>query len=612
MGGADRDEGARRLTPPEARSAAETRAPVSAESTTLVAGASAPTLARESLIGTLAVSESVLSVRELAAVPTGEARYLPLRELGHGGMGRVDAVFDRALGRPVAQKTPIDAEVAPLLVVEAQIGAQLEHPSIVPVYDVGRDPSGRPSYTMRVVNGRTLRDVLDAGRAAGEGPRRGLAQLLGILRQVCLAVDYAHSRGVVHRDLKPENVIVGEFGEVYVLDWGVAYLTEASDIRLSLEHERDASIAGSPGYMAPEQALGGKLDGRADVYALGVILYEMLAGRSPFEHERDLSGVVARMVKPTVPPPSVVAPGSVPTAFDEVVRGCLRRNPDERVPGARAIVDAIDRYLDAERERVEREREADARAAEGAEARRTMEALEREAAALGQQSEARLAELQPWEPTAVKEPLWELAERARRLEREAARERARAESAFTAALSRVPDHAAARAGLAALHFREFLAAEEAGDATRMAQHLELARSYDDGPLALELADEGALEIELVAQDARAAVTRAPVELSIARYEARGMRLVPGEPRPLECGRRLVLGSGSDHVRARRRSGPGAEPEPEEVRYPLVVERAKLHKLRLRWPLPGEVPEGMVLVPGGPFLALPPGGQRLVR
>ncbi|MGZ3454921.1 MAG: serine/threonine-protein kinase, partial [Polyangiales bacterium] len=258
-----------------------------------------------------------------------DERYIPVGELGRGGMGCVTEVVDRTLGRSVARKTLLgDASDggATLLVSEAQICAQLEHPAIVPVYDLGAD-GGRPYYTMRVVRGRNLREVLIE-------ERRTRAQLLGVLRQVCLAVDYAHSRGVVHRDLKPANVILGEFGEVYVLDWGVAHVLEGSDVHRTTE---ETFHAGSPGYMAPEQIMGEAIDARTDVFALGVMLHEILTGVRPFD-DRDVQSMHERVRRGILAPPSARRPsGEVPLVFDALVMACLTRERELRPASARVI-----------------------------------------------------------------------------------------------------------------------------------------------------------------------------------------------------------------------------------------------------------------------------------
>jgi len=535
----------------------------------------------------------VAIAEEIALSVVQPERYIHVGELGRGGMGRVDAMFDRALGRTIARKTLRSERGHPaLLLAEAQICAQLEHPSIVPVYDVGADEHGSPHYTMRVLRGRTLRQVLRDNDAPGK-PRLGLFQMLGVLRQVCLVLDYAHSRGVVHRDLKPENIIVGEFGEVYVLDWGVAYVTETADIGRIPHASADLGVMGSPGYMAPEQALGSPIDARTDVFALGVILYEVLTGERPFE-DRDVELLRDPSSRPLLRPPSLRSERRLTPGFDELVVSCLEPWPRDRPPSARAVAEAIEVFLDGERARAEREREAAVYAREGERAREIFEALDVEARRLQEQADALLATLSPWEPAAKKQEAWRLSQEGRRLASDAARALARAEAAFTRALGRAPDHADAHRGLAALYFRQFEAAEARGEQEQMARYLDLARAYDDGALRVELADQGALVVEVSAPRA---------EVSVARYEPWGLLLEPGEPRAV--GREpMLLDSGSYLVVARC--------EGREVRYPLLIKRAKMHRLRLRFPAAGEVPRGMVLIPGGPFLAYLPRAKRATR
>jgi serine/threonine protein kinase len=481
-------------------------------------------------------------------------------------MGRVDEVFDRALGRSVAQKSVLPGkgeQYETLLVAEAQTCAQLEHPSIVPVYEIGADSEGNPHYTMRVVRGRTLRDVLVDNDHATKA-HQSLAQLLGILRQVCMAVDFAHSRGVIHRDLKPENVLVGEFGEVYVLDWGVAHLVEGSDVRRATHEE---FMAGSPGYMAPEQALGGAIGARTDVFALGVLLYEILSGQRPLTN------------------PDLKIPGG----FDPLVRSCLSPEPASRPASARFVADAIDQFLDGERARAEREKEANSHAEEGARARETFERLDAEARELRARGEAELAEIPRWESAERKEAGWQLLSRSRVLSAEAARALAHADTAFARALGRVAKHALARRGLAALHYRQFQAAEALGDAEKMAQYLDLARAYDDGDLALELGGEGQLSVRSSCPG---------VSLRVARFEEEGLLLRLSEERllgetPVD---RIGLMAGSYVLTA---SSAGSE-----IKFPLVVTRACVHAATLRIPQPAEIPDGMILIPGGPFLSAP--------
>jgi len=194
-------------------------------------------------------------------------RYEIISTLGRGGMGVVYLARDTALDREVALKIfdrpPGDAN-------EARIIARLEHPGIVPVHDFGELPDGRLFYAMKRVRG----DRLDRWMAAG----RDITERLAVFLRVCEAVAFAHAHGVVHRDLKPENVMVGEFGEVLVLDWGVALENDNADCGLRIAD----SVVGTPEYMAPEQARGDAVvDQRADVFALGAMLADITRGVAP-------------------------------------------------------------------------------------------------------------------------------------------------------------------------------------------------------------------------------------------------------------------------------------------------------------------------------------------
>ncbi len=187
-------------------------------------------------------------------------RYELISVLGRGGMGVVylacDTVLDREVALKIVERPSDDAN-------EARILARLEHPGIVPVHDFGELADGRLFYAMKRVRG----DRLDRWMASERDP----AERLGVFVRVCEAVAFAHAHGVVHRDLKPENVMVGEFGEVLVLDWGIARELQIAECRLKID-ERRLRIAGTVDYMAPEQVRGDAVDHRADVFALGAIL----------------------------------------------------------------------------------------------------------------------------------------------------------------------------------------------------------------------------------------------------------------------------------------------------------------------------------------------------
>ncbi len=213
-------------------------------------------------------------------------RYRAQRPLGRGGMGEVHSCTDAKIGREVAVKVMLakaaqDHRARERFLREGRVQAQLEHPGIVPVYDIGITPTGAPSMAMKRVKGTTLEEVI---RRLRDGDpemerRHPRASLLFAMERVCETVAYAHARGVVHRDLKPANIMLGEFGEVNVLDWGLAKLHGDTDIAApELASDDDftvpGSIVGTVSYMSPEQAAGDPVDTAADVYALGAILYE--------------------------------------------------------------------------------------------------------------------------------------------------------------------------------------------------------------------------------------------------------------------------------------------------------------------------------------------------
>ncbi|HXW05513.1 MAG TPA: serine/threonine-protein kinase [Vicinamibacterales bacterium] len=210
-------------------------------------------------------------------------RYTILDEIGHGGMGTVYRALDRDLGREVAIKIPRDAAnrtLAHRLTREAQVLARLEHPGIVPIHDTGRLNDGRAFYVMKRVRGVTLREHLQANL--------DLSERLRIFERICEPVAFAHAHGCIHRDLKPDNVMLGAFGEVLVMDWGVAKVVgpeddDADPAPVPAGATGPGTVVGTHGFMAPEQARGtaALVDRRADVYGLGAILFLLLTGEEP-------------------------------------------------------------------------------------------------------------------------------------------------------------------------------------------------------------------------------------------------------------------------------------------------------------------------------------------
>jgi len=318
--------------------------------------------------GTVPILSSIAALR-MDDDGTPASRYAERGQLGAGGMGEVRLCDDRRTGREVAMKVAHVEALHERFFHEARIQAQLEHPSIVPVYDIGLDASGAPYFTMKRVRGVTLRDILkklrkgDAQTIATYSRRR----LLTAFATICMTVHYAHTRNVLHRDLKPSNIMLGEYGELYVLDWGVASAQGAQpdapiDLKLSRKSEdtTPGDIVGTPGYIAPEQLQGrAGLDARADVYSLGAILFGILA-LEPLHPLEMVAAMRSTTLGPSKGRPSARARGAdVPPELDAICEKAIALDPEDRYPSALALHDAVDRYLEGDRD-LERRRELSA------------------------------------------------------------------------------------------------------------------------------------------------------------------------------------------------------------------------------------------------------------
>jgi serine/threonine-protein kinase len=321
---------------------------------------------RQSLAGlTTPPAPGPVQLSTTAYVPEVRQRYTLTRLHATGGIGRVWLAHDASLGRDVALKElrPERAgnpAVGTRFLREAQITGQLEHPGVVPIYEVGQRPEDQaPFYTMRFVRGRTLAEAVAAyhqRRARGEAGPLELRELLTAFVGVCNAVAFAHSRGVLHRDLKPQNVVLGDYGEVIVLDWGLARLLhqapgegDAVPVQVSAESEAGATVQGqvlgTPAYMAPEQAEGrlDQLGPATDVYGLGAVLYEILAGRAPFRGKETAPVLRQVIYEPPARPRSMV--GAAPAALEAVCLKALAKKPAERYATAKEVAAEVQRWL---------------------------------------------------------------------------------------------------------------------------------------------------------------------------------------------------------------------------------------------------------------------------
>ncbi|MDX2088135.1 MAG: serine/threonine-protein kinase [Kofleriaceae bacterium] len=325
--------------------------------------APAPTPA-EKLSSQLAATRPI-APSALATPPGGvveSTRYTLSTLLGQGGMGEVVLAFDEQIGREVAVKrirsdAPSTEELSRFL-REARVQGRLQHPAVVPVHDLAFDKHGKPYFVMKRLSGTTMADRLDKIRT-GQDPDedRSRRELLRAFADVCLAIEFAHnaSTSIIHRDLKPANIMLGEYGEVYVLDWGIAravtdpddkpVVPEANDLQLDSGETRVGTVLGTPAYMAPEQLAGERAGPAADIYALGCILYEIASGHPLHVGRRSL----AKILKPLDAKPSSKRPDS-PPELDAICERATKLDPAQRYPSARALGEAVQAFLDGDRD----------------------------------------------------------------------------------------------------------------------------------------------------------------------------------------------------------------------------------------------------------------------
>ncbi|MBL9102294.1 MAG: SUMF1/EgtB/PvdO family nonheme iron enzyme [Myxococcales bacterium] len=509
-------------------------------------------------------------------------RYEDLGLIGRGGRGEVRRVHDHDLGRTLAMKLIGEAVTGSpgaeaKFVEEAQIGARLQHPGIVPIYEIGRLADGRLYFTMQEIHGSDLGvhiGRLHAERRALGGDYPAMRRMIDVFHRVCVAVAFAHARGVVHRDLKPANIMVGDEGEVLVVDWGIA---KALGSARSDEARGPAvtggapqfvtaagSVVGTPAYMAPEQLLGqGNVDARTDVYALGMVLYEILAGAPPTFVDSHWT----RRALEEVPPLTSVASGrSLPEALVDICHRALRLDPRRRYPHAGALARAIGEWLEGVRQR----EQALALVDEAAMLASSAAAARREAAELREQATANLQQIPAWANERIKHPLWRQLYEAERLTHQATQYHLKSEQRLHAALTFEPGLVEAHQALALRYAAEHADAEahkREDDAARAEFYL---RSHV-GALPTDSPVQAQLLTYLRAEGALSLTTDPPeATITIVPYVLRDRRLHQGAPLGEAVRAPLVdhaLPVGSYLLRV-------AAPGRETTLYPLAIQRGR--------------------------------------
>ncbi len=293
-----------------------------------------------------------------------DSHYIPQETIGKGGMGEIVLCVEQNTRRQVAMKRMLPTTARhprqrARFVEEAQVTAQLEHPNIVPVHELGRDAQGSIYFTMKLVKGRSLGEILTGLREGEES--HSLVELLQVFLKVCDGVAFAHSRGVIHRDLKPGNIMVGDFGEVLVMDWGIARIlsrghsvdeTSVSSDRHETEmpglHTTAGAAMGSPSYMPPEQAAGQieRIDHRSDIYALGAILYAILTLQRPVTG-KTAESIMNKVVRGDISPPEKRTPDrDIPRELSAVAMKCLSKYRRGRYASVPELQRDISLYLE--------------------------------------------------------------------------------------------------------------------------------------------------------------------------------------------------------------------------------------------------------------------------
>ncbi len=526
----------------------------------------------------------------------GEIHYEIVDLIAEGGMGRVYLGRDEDLKRQVAIKTVRrgDDLIQTRFLEESQILGQLEHPNVVPLHALGVTPDGEPFCVMRYVRGRTLAQIIEALREQDPEVQRqySLTRLVQILMQVAQAIGFAHSKAVVHRDIKPGNVMLGEHGEVQVLDWGLAKVLEregppqvVTDSGAALT--RAGHVVGTPAYMAPEQAVSGNIDERADLYSLGVVLYELLTLTRPFRCETPVDLMAAVLRDRPTPPREAAPERGIPVELERICLKAMSKQPAQRHQSAAELREELQSWLEAEADKAKRHERAGRLAAQGRETLEAYLSQRREIEELGSRAARLRATFKGWQPIVEKAELFQVEDWIKQGRERLARTASDVLMTGAAALGQDDNHPEARVLIADYFWEQFLDAESRHDVQNCAYFGQLVSAFDDGKYAEQLRGDGSLELDSDPSGAEVWLHEmVEQELRLESANGRHLGQTPLGPVPLPMRNYLVV---------LRREGLA------DTRYPVLITRNHGWSARVRLYTREQIGPGFVHVPGGPFM-----------
>lgn len=533
---------------------------------------------------TLVKDESTISMGELEPQINGVheieyddvTRYQDCGLLGKGGMGEVRNVLDRKLHRNIAMKIlhsvwKDNSRERVRFTSEGQIAAQLEHPNIIPVYDLGKLPDGRPYFTMQIIRDRSFRSVVwevhQRNDKEGRYQKRtgwSLNRMLNVFLKICDAIGYAHNCGIIHRDLKPSNVMLGEHGEVIVVDWGLAKIVGEREqegfggpivSKRSDENDqtRIGNVSGTPSYMSPEQAKGlqDEIGYASDIYSLGIILYEILSGSPPFRGRFPEETIfqIRTQEAPLLYKNKVEIGGCyrhpaghlIPVTIVEACEKAISKLSVYRFPSVEDLAQVIRDWLQGAKQREHALKLVDS----AQECAQKVEELEQHAAVLNSGGAQMLQGIPYWESEEVKRPAWEQIDQAVQFQEQANLFRITQEQKLQGALTHKVDLLEAHVGLAKLYWKQHQKAEESNnkkDATMLLEKLKhhVLALREDHPkrklLERYIEGNGVLSLQTSPPGARIHLERFVTHHRrlVARY-VRDIGATPLEKYPIEIG-----------------------------------------------------------------------------